>query len=457
MAGEIFHPNITGAFNWGPLLDGLMDLAKVRLNRMEYQEQIIDKKIKALNELKSKLQDLYDFTSSINTHDWFNKKTLENLNPDIVDAKIINPDIPEYVAQGKVNKVATIEIDYFTREFKSLDEQLNPNNPDKEYVLQIGYRTKDGETIETEIYFKGSDTLQDLINKFNSDEKIKPYLHAYAMYTGSGYKFALMETDVENSDQESESGTTISTGDLEEVLGDFYIMQGAKNSEIQIGSQTFQSAGYTFTDLFPGLEVKVKKQGDFTLKVKTDYEGIAQTFVDVINKINDAIRTINKLTAIKKDGDKVEGPQISDPALKELKIRLQRLVEPLLTNEKTAKYNIIDYNENDGTIEINKSNLEKFLKENPKEDWQVLYDVVKNAKELSNLATNKAYVAPLLNGYQNEKRRLEERIQDYEEYLQQKEEFLKKRFGRIETYIASLQQMQTKINQILTAQMLLST
>jgi len=451
MAGEIFHPNITGAFDWGTLLDGLMNLQRVRLNRMEYQEQIIDKKIKALNELKSKLQNLYDFTSSINTHDWFNKKTLENLNPDIVDAKIINPDIPEYVAQGKVNKVATIEIDYFTRDFHSLDEKLNEDNPDKEYVLHIGYRTKDGETIETEIYFKGSDTLQDLINKFNSDEKIKPYLHAYAMYTGNGYKFAFMETDVENSTKESQSGETANTGELEEVLGDFYVMQGAKNSEIQIGSQTFKSAGYTFTDLFPGLEVKVKKTGDFSLKVKTDYNGIAQTFADVINKINDAIRTINKLTAIKKEGDKVEGPQISDPALKELKIRLQRLVEPLLTNEKTAKYNIIDYNENDGTIEINKSNLEKFLKENPKEDWEVLYDVVKNAKELSNLATNEAYVAPLLKGYQNEKRRLEERIQDYEEYLQHKEEFLKRRFGHIETYIASLQQIQTKINQILTA------
>ncbi|MEO2151608.1 MAG: flagellar filament capping protein FliD, partial [Thermococcus sp.] len=168
------------------------------------------------------------------------------------------------------------------------------------------------------------------------------------------------------------------------------------------------------------------------------------------------IRTINTLTAIKKDGDNVEGPTISDYSLKELKIRLQRLVEPLLTDEKLAKYNIVDYNPDDGTITISESNLRKFLEENPKEDWEVLYKVAEEAKNLSNLATNEAYVASLLRGYSSQKRRLEERIMEYQEYLQQKEEFLKKRFARIETYISSLQNMQAKINQILIAQMVLT-
>ena len=175
----------------------------------------------------------------------------------------------------------------------------------------------------------------------------------------------------------------------------------------------------------------------------------------MVNKVNDVIREINDLTKVTIDGDNVSAPKISDYELKELKIRLQKLFEPLLTDENAAPYNIIDYNKDDGTIILNKANLEKFLQEKPQEDWDVLYTVVENAKELSNIATNEAYVAPLLNSYQNEERRLEEEIMDYQEYLQEKQDFLKQRFASIETYIAGLQSVQTKINSILTAQMLI--
>ncbi len=456
MAGEIYYPNITGAFDWGTLLDGLMKLESYRLQKLQAQEQILDSKIKALNDLKAELQDLYDFAASLNPKDWFNKKVLENLNPEVVDAKIINNDIPEYTVQGTVNKIAQIEIDYFSRTFESTDEVLNPDNPDKTYVLHLTYRLTDDTVISKDIEFQGKNTLQELIDKINNDPDIGPYIRAYAMYTGEGYRFALMEKDVEASKVESDAGGPYNSGDLEEVLGDFYVMQGAKNSEIQIGNDTFEDPGYDFVGLFPGLKVTVKKTGDFTLKVKTDYEGIAKVFVDLVNKINDAIRTINKLTAIKKDGDNVEGPTISEYSLKELKIRLQRLVEPLLTDEKLAKYNIVDYNPDDGTITISESKLRKFLEENPKENWEVLYKVAEEAKDLSNLATSEAYVASLLRGYSSQKRRLEERIMEYQEYLKQKEEFLKKRFARIETYISSLQNMQAKINQILIAQMVLT-
>ncbi|HIC09636.1 MAG TPA: hypothetical protein EYO62_06265, partial [Aquificales bacterium] len=117
MAGEIFYPNITGAFDWGKLLDGIMQIESLKLQRLEQKKQIIDQKLKYLKELKSKLEDLYNFTAGINKTDWFNKKTVENSNPDVVDVSIIRNDIPEYTAQGTVEQVAKIEISYFKREF----------------------------------------------------------------------------------------------------------------------------------------------------------------------------------------------------------------------------------------------------------------------------------------------------------------------------------------------------
>ena len=455
MAGEIFYPNITGAFDWGTLLDGIMQIESLRLQRLEQQKEVIDQKLKYLTDLKTKLEDIYNFTAGIDKTEWFNKKTVENSNPDVVDISLINNDIPEYYAQGTVNKVAQIEISYFSRTFSSLDEQFNPDDPDKTYTLTLRYNTVDGQTIEKDFTFKGSDTLQNLIDQINNDPDISKYLYAYTMYTGDGYRFALMEKDVSASSDESTPGT-YNSGDLEEVLGDYIIMQGAQNSEIQIGDETFENPGYEFTDVLPGLKLRVKQPGDFTVTIKRDYEGIAQVFVDLVNKVNDVIKTINELTQITKDGDNVIGPKVDDYELKELKIRLQRLFDPLLENPETAKYNIIDFNENDGTVQVDQSALVQFLQENPQEDWDVLYQVVENAKNLSEIATQKAYVAPLIESYEQMERRLEERIMDYTEYLQEKQEYLKTRFGSIESYIAGLQDIQAKINSILTTQMFLS-
>jgi len=457
MAGEFFYPNITGAFDWGTLLDGIMKVESLRLQRLEYQKKVIDQKIKYLNELKDKLTDLVDFVGGINENDWFNKKKVDNLTPDIVDVELIKNDIPEYVAQGKVNKVAQIEIDYFSREFKSLDEQFNPDNPDKEYHLTLTYNPVDGDRVEKTFTFYGRDTLQSLIDQINNDPDIGPYLHAYTMYTGNGYRFAIMERDVKASTDESEAGGPYNSGELEEVLGDYYILQGAKNSEIQIGDSTFDDPGYTFTNIFPGVKLKVKKPGDFQFNITTDYQGIADVFKKFVEKVNDVIRKINDLTKIVRNGDKVEGPKISDYSLKELKIRLQRIFEPLLTDETAASYNLIDYNENDGTVQLNESKLLEFLQKEPKEKWDILYQVMQKGKELAELATEKAYVEPLIEGYRDEEKRIEEKIEDYQEYLMHKQEFLKKRFASVETYVASLQNIQAKIDQILTTQMILSS
>ncbi len=452
MAGEIYYPNVTGAFDWGTLLDGIMQMESVRLQNLEAQKQTIDQKLNALNDLKGKLEDLYNFTSGISEDDWFNKKTVENNNPNIVDVSIINNNIPEYVAQGTVNKVAQIEISYFSRTFSSPDEQFDPNNPNKEYTLTLRYNTVDGQTIEKNFTFKGSDTLQSLIDQINNDPDIGKYLHAYTMYTGNGYHFAIMEKDVAASAEESTAGT-YNSGDLEGVLGDYVIMQGAKNSEIQIGNQTFDNPGYDFTDILPGLKIRVKQPGNFSVTIKTDYDGIAQKFVELVNKVNDIIKTINKLTKITKQGDQVKGPIISDYSLKELKIRLQNLFQPLLSDSNIAKYNVVNFND-DGTITLNKAALKNFLEENPKSNWNILYQVVESAKNLSNIALNDAYVAPLIKGYRNMENQLEEEITSYQEYLQEKQQFLKQRFAYVESYVAKLQDIQAKINSILSAQML---
>ncbi|RTZ58840.1 MAG: hypothetical protein DSZ31_04985 [Gammaproteobacteria bacterium] len=456
MPGEIYYPNITGTFDWGTLLDGLMKLESVRLNRLEFQKKQVDKTLSYLKELKSTLEDLVSFTSGIEKNSWFSKKSVEVSNPDVAKVTIIDNDIPEYTASATVTKVAQVEVKYFDRVFSSPDEQFNSDNPDAEYQLTLTYAPRDGGTVSKTFTFYGRDTLQSLIDQINNDPDIGKYLHAYAMYVGDGYQFALVEKDIEASDYESSPSGPYDVG-LGDVLGRLYILQGAQNSELRIGDHSFTDPGYTFTNVLPGLKVEVKKAGDFTVTVRRDFEGIAKVFGELVEKVNKVIEKINDLTKVTVSGDKVSAPKISDYELKELKIRLQRLFFPLLEDSNISKYNVIDFDKDSGKVQLNLSQLRKFLEENPEENWQILYDIVQNAKDLADLATNSAYVAPLIKGYERIEKRIEEKMEYYRSYLAEKEEFLRKRFASIESYIAGLQQIQAKINNILAVQMLLTT
>jgi flagellar capping protein FliD len=189
MAGEFFYPNISGTFDWGTLLDGLMKIESVRLNKLKTKENFINTELKYYRELKSKLEDLYDFAADLNPHNWFNKKKVENLTPDIVDAQIVSNDIPEYTASGTVEQVATVEMDYFTKAYadpdKSFASQNDQVNDDDEFHLTLQYHSVNDDTVQKDIVFYGRDSLNDLIDKINNDPDIGKYLHAYAKYNGA--------------------------------------------------------------------------------------------------------------------------------------------------------------------------------------------------------------------------------------------------------------------------------
>jgi flagellar hook-associated protein 2 len=479
MAGEIFHPNITGVFDWGTLLDGIMNIESIRLKNLEERKEQLSKQLDYYNELKSLLEDLQSFAGGINKKDWFNKKTVQVDNPDVADVKIINNDIPEYTSSFTVDKTAQIEISYFSREFENLDEEIGENGS-----ILLAYKNKEGKTYSIKINYSATNTLRDLINVLkegtvasgitvedwngstdpdnpgpdNGEDdyaKIREYLTSFAMYTGKGYRLAFMETDLDNGDYESAAGGPYTDAP---GLGDYYILQAAQNSEIKVGTSTFQSTNYDFVNILPGLKITVKKPGTVNLMVKRDYQGIVDEFAKFVDKVNKVIEKINQLTSIKKEeNNMVEGPKIEDTGIKMLKEKLQRLFYPLLSPSNTiSKYNVIDFN-NDGTISLNKTNLEKFLKENEESEWDVLYDIVEKGKELAELAVNPdgAYVGPQIKSLQNEVHSLELRIMDYQEYLQEKQEFLKRRFASIESYIAGIKDIQAKITSILATQMIL--
>jgi flagellar hook-associated protein 2 len=448
MAGEIYYPNITGAFDWDTLLQYILQPDNQRIADLQRKVQNIDKQIQYFRQVQAKLNDLYSYTSGITKDSWFNKKAVNNTNPDVADVSIIDNTIPDYTATATVNKVAQIEIDYFTKTFDSMDDEVG-----EDVSLTFKYKTASGDTIEKTIDISADDTLQDIIDKINNDSDLSPYIHAYAIYTGDGYQLALMETSVENSTVETDSDTrAIDVSASNDALGDYKNLQEAKNSELQIGDNTYTSAGYTFKNVLPGLEVKVKDTGTFSVNITTDYNAIAQTFTDMVDKVNQIIETINDLTKITKLTDTdVEPAKVQDSlVLKELKIRFQNIFMDLL--DKTKDYNIIDFN-TDGTISVDTDNLIKFLKNTDKSDWDVLYQTMEKVRDLANYAANDGYVGLEIQSLQNREERLNDRISDLQQQLYEKQLYYRKYFAHVETYLAQIKDVQNTVNSILIAQL----
>jgi flagellar hook-associated protein 2 len=448
MAGEIYYPNVTGSFDWDTLLQYILQPDNDRISNLQNQVQTIDQQIQYFQQVQAQLNDLYSYTSTITEDSWFNQKTVNNTNPDVADVSIIDNTVPDYTATATVNKVAQIEIDYFTKTFESLDSQVG-----QDVSLTFKYQTASGDTIEKTIDISADDTLQDIIDKINHDPDLSPYIHAYAIYTGDGYQLALMETSVENSTVETSSDTrAIDVTASNDALGDYNVLQEAQNSEIQVGDNTFTSAGYTFDNVLPGLQVTVKDTGTFTVNITTDYNSIAQTFTDMVDKVNQIIQTINDLTAITKLTDTdVEPAKVQDSlVLKELKIQFQNIFMNLL--DQTKDYNIIDFN-TDGTISVNTDNLIKFLQSTDKSQWDVLYQTMEQVKDLANYAATDGYVGLEIQTLQDQEDRLNERIQDLQEQLYEKELYYRKYFASVETYIAQIQDVQNTVNSILIAQL----
>ncbi len=448
MAGEIYYPNVTGSFDWDTLLQYILQPDNDRISSLQNQVQTIDQQIQYFQQVQAQLNDLYSYTSTITEDSWFNQKTVNNTNPDVADVSIIDNTVPDYTATATVNKVAQIEIDYFTKTFDSLDSQVG-----QDVSLTFKYQTASGDTIEKTIDISADDTLQDIIDKINNDPDLSPYIHAYAIYTGDGYQLALMETSVENSTVETSSDTrAIDVTASNDALGDYDVLQDAQNSEIQVGDNTFTSAGYTFDNVLPGLQVTVKDTGTFTVNITTDYNSIAQTFTDMVDKVNQIIQTINDLTAITKVTDTdVEPAKVQDSlVLKELKIQFQNIFMNLL--DQTKDYNIIDFN-TDGTISVNTDNLIKFLQSTDKSQWDVLYQTMEQVKDLANYAATDGYVGLEIQTLQDQEDRLNERIQDLQEQLYEKELYYRKYFASVETYIAQIQDVQNTVNSILIAQL----
>jgi Flagellar capping protein len=329
MAGEIYFSNLTGKLDWGPIVDQLLRLKSLPLERMAREGNQLKAKQESLSKLANSIDAFNNLFSNLSVDDLFKSKFATSSNTNVLTATA-TAETPNVTLNLSVIQLSSKEV----RLSKGGVSDLSSNISWSAFTITYKKGPGDEETFTVE---GGSGTLKDLVDKINKSAGSK--IIASVFYDGSQYRLMLSEKDEALSTVETDAnaGTyVISTSGL--VIGgqsdlDDTPLQQAKNAKVQVGTTIVQSPTNRIENLLPGLTLELKATGDATVSIGDDYSKVRNFFADFVAKYNAVVKQVNEMT------DKDEGLFQGDQIITGVKNSLAGMLDPLV------KYGIVSYNE----------------------------------------------------------------------------------------------------------------
>ncbi|MCI4459016.1 MAG: flagellar filament capping protein FliD [Thermocrinis sp.] len=434
MAGEIYLSNLTGKLDWGSIVDQILHLKSLPLERMTDEENQLKAKQESLSELANAIDAFNNLFSNLSVDDLFKSKSATSSNTGVLTATA-TAETPNVTLNVSVTQLSSKEVRL--SEGGVSDLSSNISWPAFTITYKKGPNPEDVETFNVE---GGSGTLKDLVDKIN--QSAGSVIVASVFYDGSQYRLMLSEKDEALSTVETnpDTGTyVISTSGL--VINgqsdlDNTPLQQAKNAKVQIGTTTVQSPTDRIENVLPGLTLELKATGNATVSVGDDYSKVKDFFADFVAKYNAVIKQVNEMT------DKDKGLFQGDQTITGVKNTLADMLDPLF------KYGIVSYNE-DGTLTFNSSAVDDLANKNPQE----LRDLVETVKTNygSYLEDSRITFQSFINDYQSRIDSLNQRIAEFQEQLSQEEQKLRLEFSKVEMFMNQAQETMDRIKNFMVS------
>ena len=427
MAGEIYFSNITGKFDWGSIVDQILRIKSLPLERMAQESAQIKAKQESLSKLANAIDAFNNLFSNLSVEDLFKQKSATSSNTDVLTATA-SADAPNVTLNVTVERLASKEIMLSRGGVRDLNDTITWND------FQLRYAKDDGD-YETFSISAGSGKLEDLVRQIN--ERAGSRIVASIFYDGTKYRLMLSEKNEADSRLETDPSTytfVISeTGmNLNGTDGLDYDnpLQLAKNAQITIGSTTFSNPSNTLENVITGLTVELKNTGSATITIRDDYSKVKNFFSDFVNKYNAVVKQINEMT------DKDKGLFQGDQIITGVKNSLANMLDPLF------RYGIVSYNE-DGTLTFNGSAVDELASNNPQE-LKTLIEGLKISYG-TYLEQTRIDFQFFINDYQSRIDDINERMAKFQEQLIEEEQRLKREFSSVEVFINQAQEIMERM------------
>jgi flagellar hook-associated protein 2 len=428
MAGEIYFSNLSGKLDWGPIVDQLLRLRSLPLERMAQEGNQLKAKQESLSKLANSIDAFNNIFSNLSVDDLFKSKSANSSNTNVLTATA-TAETPNVTLNLSVTQLSSKEVRLSKGGVSDLGSNINWS--DFTITYKKGPNPEDVETFTVE---GGSGTLRDLADRINQSAGSK--VVASVFYDGSQYRLMLSEKDEALSIVETDADAgnyAISTSGL--VIGgqsdlDDTPLQQAKNAKVQIGTTTVQRPTNRIENILPGLTLELKATGDATVSIGDDYSKVKNFFADFVAKYNAVIKQVNELT------DKDKGLFQGDQIITGVKNSIAGMLDPLF------RYGVVSYNE-DGTITLNSSAVDELANKNPQELKRLVETVKTNYG--SYLERSRIDFQSFINDYQSRIDRLTQDMAKFQEQLLQEEQKLKLEFSRVEVFMNQAQETMDRI------------
>ncbi|MDM7267266.1 MAG: flagellar filament capping protein FliD [Aquificaceae bacterium] len=433
MAGEIYFNNLSGKFDWGSIIDQIIKIKSLPIQRLSKEAQQIQAKQSATQKLLDAVKGLSKVFENLTVDNLFKGKRAESSDSSVLTATA-SENTPNVALNVDVLKLAQKEALATTFGVNDINDTISWDSFTLGYNLgnyQYEYFTVDA----------GSGKLQDLVNAIN--EKAGSRIVASIFYDGTSYKLMLSEKDEKTSSFEttidgSTAYTTIFYATPFVINGQqagAIVLQNAQNAQIRIGNTTITSTSNTFENLITGLNVEVKKVGSATIRVSDDYSRVVDFFNNFVKNYNAVISQINQLTA--KDAI-FQG----DYSIVGIKTELSRMLDDLFA------YDLVSIKE-DGTLEANTSNINSLASSNP----QKLREIISRLKDTMGpyvLGTSIA-LQNFTNDYQSRLDQINTMAQKLGEQLVKEEQRLRQEYAKVEAFINRSQEIMARLQSFIVS------
>ncbi|AHE96734.1 hypothetical protein THERU_00730 [Thermocrinis ruber] len=434
MAGEIYFSNLTGKLDWGYIVDQLLRLKSLPLERMANEANQLKAKQESLSKLANSIDAFNNLFSNLSVDDFFKSKSANSSNTNVLTATA-TAETPNVTLNLSVIQLSSKEVRLSKGGVSDLGSNISWS------AFTITYKKgPNPEDVETFTVEGGSGTLKDLVDKINKSAESK--IIASVFYDGSQYKLMLSEKGEALSTVETDAnaGTyVISTSGLvingQSDLDDTPLQQ-AKNAKVQVGTTIVQSPTNRIENLLPGLTLELKATGDATVSIVDDYSRVRNFFADFVAKYNAVIKQVNEMT------DKDKGLFQGDQIITGVKNSLAGMLDPLF------KYGIVSYNE-DGTLTFNSSAIDELANKDPQELRRLVETVKTNYG--SYLERARIDFQSFISDYQSRIDRLTQNMAKFREQLLQEEQRLKLEFSKVEMFMNQAQETMDRIKNFIVS------
>jgi len=429
MAGEIYLSNLSGRFDYQQILQKYQQLKFQQVDIIQKKEQKIQQEKAAFKSFADKLEDF--------------KKKFENFtDPKLFDQKSVtvsNEDIAS-VSVTDGSKVNPTKLSFTVTQLAKNDVWLSKSGvadrssavASSDGTLTLSYKGND-----YNIDYTSSDTIDDIAQKINQNVDD---INASVFFDGTNYRLILSgkDTGTDSAITLSDSGDLLDNLQLGSSYSDSHV-QSAQNAIIDIYGQQVESQSNTFHNVIDGVDIIVKAKSSDPVKVdiQNDDDALKKSLEDLFSSYNSLVDFIKEKTG-------KNGELSGDFSLQSIRSAIFNGLTPLMDK------NLISVDHTNGHISLKSDSFDMLVK-NDREALQQTIDTLKTSLQpyIDSLFDPYGVITQKEKNYDRQIQRYEDRIDATIKRIDQESENLKRQFIHLDSILAQLNDVKTRIAAIL--------